>query len=64
MRDRYIVFEDGRRTFVRDLTDAEIQESLDMLDGLTPMDGTDASHHDMRERLLLEQTIRARAALT
>jgi hypothetical protein len=62
MRDRYVVFGDGRRTFVRDLTNAEIQETLDMLDELKPMDGTDASHDDMRQRLILEQQIRARTA--
>lgn len=59
MRDRYVVFADGRRTKVTDLTDAEVQETLDMLGELTPMDGTDATHKQMRERLLLEQTIRA-----
>lgn len=59
MRDRYVRFSDGRRTFVRDLTDAEIQETLDVLDGLKPVDGTDATHADMRERLILEQQIRA-----
>jgi len=62
MRDRYVVFSDGRRTFVRDLTDAEIGETLAMLDRLEPMDGTDASHKDMRDRLILEQEIRARGA--
>lgn len=54
VRDRYIVYADGSRKFVRDLSIAEIHESLEILENLKPMDGTDATHDDMRERLKME----------
>lgn len=60
MRDRYIVYSDEARVFVSDLPDDEIVSALDMLDGLSQRDGTDASHDDMRERLKIEQLIRAK----
>jgi len=54
MKDRYIVYQDGTRRFVSDLSVAEIQECLDMLSELKPMDGTEATHDDIRERLHIE----------
>ncbi len=60
MRDRYIVYSDEARVFVSDLPDDKIVSALDMLDTLRQCDGTDASHEDMRERLKIEQLIRAR----
>ena len=59
MKDRYIVYGDGARRFVRDLSVAEIQECLAMLDGMIPMDGTDATHDEMRERLNIELLARS-----
>lgn len=61
MRDRYIVYQDGTRRFVRDLSIEEIHECLAMLDDLKPMDGTDATHDDIRERLNMELIARAAA---
>lgn len=58
MKDRYIVYSDERRVFVRDLSNSELLEALAMLDDLEPMDGTDATHGSMRERLNIEKQMR------
>lgn len=58
MKDRYIIYSDGRRVFVKDLSDAELLESIAMLKELEPMDGTDATHATMQERLAIEKHIR------
>lgn len=58
MRDRYIVYTDGTRRFVSDLSVAEINECLDMLSDLKPMDGTEATHDTMRQRLEIELVAR------
>ena len=60
MRDRYRVFPDGRRVFVRDLTLAEIRDTLDGLETMAVDAGSDCTVDEMRSRLDIEQLIRAK----
>lgn len=58
MKDRYIVYSDGTRRWVSDLSIADIHECLAMLADLKPMDGTEATHDTMRQRLEIELVAR------
>jgi len=54
MRDRYIYYSDGTRRFVSDLSVAELRECLDMLGELVPVDGTDCTRDEIKERIHIE----------